>query len=133
MVNKSHVLTLANNQRSEANPNPNPHPKTSGRLHSPPYPEFFSFSQLSRASLLKAAAAATLLLVSWMFAMVSADDTTSISPARSPVARHPYGTILHHTEADESGRARSTPAPVTYQKEISVTTRENLNGYVCIY
>lgn len=59
------------------------------------YPEFLSLSQLSRASLLKAAAAATLLLVSWMLAIVSADETTSISPARSPVARQPYGTILH--------------------------------------
>lgn len=53
------------------------------------HPEFLSFSQLSRASLLKAAAAAMLLLVSWMLAMVSADDTTSIRPARSPVARQP--------------------------------------------
>lgn len=59
------------------------------------YPEFLSLSQLSKASLLKAAAAAMLLLVSWMLAIVSADETTSISPARSPVARQPYGTILH--------------------------------------
>lgn len=59
------------------------------------YPEFLSLSQFSKASLLKAAAAATLLLVSWMLAIVSADETTSISPARSPVARQPYGTILH--------------------------------------
>lgn len=53
------------------------------------YPEFLSLSQLSKASLLKAAAAAMLLLVSWMLAIVSADDTTSIRPARSPVARQP--------------------------------------------
>lgn len=52
-------------------------------------------SQLSKASLLNAAAAATLLLVSWMLAIVSAEETTSISPARSPVARQAYGTILH--------------------------------------
>ncbi|TNN43565.1 hypothetical protein EYF80_046228 [Liparis tanakae] len=58
------------------------------------HPVFLSLSQFSRASLLKAAAAATLLLVSWMLAMVSADETTSISPERSPVARQPYGTIL---------------------------------------
>lgn len=62
------------------------------------YPEFLSLSQLSKASLLKAAAAAILLLVSWMLAIVSADETTSISPARSPVARQPYGTILHNRE-----------------------------------
>lgn len=62
------------------------------------YPEFLSLSQLSKASLLKAAAAAMLLLVSWMLAIVSADETTSISPARSPVARQPYGTILHDRE-----------------------------------
>lgn len=69
------------------------------------YPEFLSLSQFSRASLLKAAAAATLLLVSWMLAMVSADETTSISPERSPVARQPYGTILQDTRAQEKQRA----------------------------
>lgn len=53
------------------------------------YPGFLSLSQLSRASLLKAAAAAMLLLFFWMLAMVSAEDTTSISPVRSPVARQP--------------------------------------------
>ncbi|MEQ2178978.1 hypothetical protein GOODEAATRI_019789, partial [Goodea atripinnis] len=61
---------------------------------SPSHPVFLSLSQFSRASLLNAAAAATLLLVNWMFAIVSAEETTSIRPALSPVARQPYGTIL---------------------------------------
>lgn len=70
-----------------------------GFIESPAYPEFLSLSQLSKASLLNAAAAATLLLISWMLAIVSAEETTSINPARSPVARHPYGTTLHNTHA----------------------------------
>lgn len=46
-------------------------------------------SQLSRASLLKAAVAAMLLLLSWMLAMVSERSTTSMRPVRSPVERQP--------------------------------------------
>lgn len=44
-----------------------------GRLSLGPetYPGFLDLSQLSRASLLKAAVAAMLLLFSWMLAMVS--------------------------------------------------------------
>lgn len=53
------------------------------------YPGFFDFSQFSRASLLKAAVAAMLLLFSWILAMVSECMTTSINPVLSPVERQP--------------------------------------------
>lgn len=55
---------------------------------------FLDLSQLSRASLLKAAVAALLLLLRWMFAMVSEFLTTSMSPILFPVDRQPYGIIL---------------------------------------
>lgn len=58
------------------------------------YPKLYSFSQFKRASLLKAAAAATLLLFNWMSAMVSELETASIRPEWSPVAKQPYGNIL---------------------------------------
>ncbi|TNN87664.1 hypothetical protein EYF80_002011 [Liparis tanakae] len=51
-------------------------------------------SQLSRASLLKAAVAALLLLLRWMLAMVSEFFTTSMSPILFPVDKQPYGIIL---------------------------------------
>lgn len=53
------------------------------------YPGFLDLSQFSRASLLKAAVAAMLLLFSWMLAMVSECSTTSMRPVRSPVGRQP--------------------------------------------
>ena len=55
---------------------------------------FLDFSQLSRASLLKAAVAALLLLLRWIFAMVSEFLTTSMSPILLPVDKQPYGIIL---------------------------------------
>lgn len=67
---------------------------------SPTNSGFLDFSQLSRASLLKAAVAAAaaatalLLLLSWIFAMVSEFFTTSMRPILLPVDRQPYGIIL---------------------------------------
>lgn len=55
---------------------------------------FLDLSQLSRASLLKAAVAALLLLLRWMLAMVSEFLTTSMSPILFPVDKQPYGIIL---------------------------------------
>lgn len=50
---------------------------------------FFDLSQLSRASLLKAAVAALLLLLRWILAMVSEFFTTSIRPILFPVDKQP--------------------------------------------
>lgn len=55
---------------------------------------FLDLSQLSRASLLKAAVAALLLLLRWILAMVSEFFTTSMSPILFPVDKQPYGIIL---------------------------------------
>lgn len=55
---------------------------------------FLDLSQLSRASLLKAAVAALLLLLRWIFAMVSEFFTTSMRPILFPVDKQPYGIIL---------------------------------------
>ena len=55
---------------------------------------FLDLSQLSRASLLNAAAAALLLLLRWMLAMVSEFFTTSMSPILFPVDKQSYGIIL---------------------------------------
>lgn len=53
------------------------------------HPGFLDLSQLRRASLLKAAVAALLLLFLWMFAIVSEFFTTSMRPVLFPVDRHP--------------------------------------------
>lgn len=55
---------------------------------------FLDLSQLSRASLLKAAVAALLLLLRWMLAIVSEFFTTSMRPILFPVDKQPYGSIL---------------------------------------
>lgn len=55
---------------------------------------FLDLSQLSRASLLKAAVAALLLLLRWIFAIVSEFFTTSMRPILFPVDKQPYGIIL---------------------------------------
>ena len=62
---------------------------------------FFDLSQLSRASLLKAAVAALLLLFRWMLAMVSELFTTSMSPILFPVDKQPYGIILCEYESEQ--------------------------------
>lgn len=61
------------------------------------HPGFLDFSQFRRASLLKAAVAALLLLFLWMLAMVSEFFTTSMRPVLFPVDKQPYGIILTHT------------------------------------
>lgn len=53
------------------------------------HPGFLDLSQLRRASLLKAAVAALLLLFLWMLAIVSEFLTTSMRPVLLPVERHP--------------------------------------------
>lgn len=69
-------------------------PSSSRCVNHQTYPGFLDLSQLSRASLLKAAVAALLLLLRWILAMVSEFFTTSMSPILFPVDKQPYGIIL---------------------------------------